>query len=431
VGVRVAASARVALGRNQHMLAESGEMMTTDRTAIRGRLAVGRRAHRPPWGRFKAGHRPIVAPLTATLAATVAVGVGMALARAGQRRQARRLGKRERKLGLQPGEPAADGLQRMALAQVDLTLELLRGYDSADGGRAVHETRKAIKRLRALLRLLRGRLGKEAYARENAALCQTAQLLAGARDAEVMLATLEQLMERHPRKLGRRKGVRRLRRRLQLERDRMSAQTIGEAATRAQALAELTAFRTQVAAWSLPDRPGIELARPGLRRLYEQGRRRGRRAVRKDGEMAAMHAWRKRVKELRYAAEMLEREQSPVSAKHGKGAKRGTHAGHGKRAKRDRASARLHRVAKRADRLGEALGEDHDLAVLCEWIRTESKRSSGKHARAQRSEPIDRATRKALLKAIARRRKQLYRQTVREGGRLYKRSPERFLRRLG
>jgi CHAD domain-containing protein len=354
----------------------------------------------------------------------------MALARAGQRHQARKLSRRERKLGLQPGEPAADGLQRMALAQVDLTLELLRAYDSADGGRAVHETRKAIKRLRALLRLLHGRLGEEAYARENAALRQTAQLLAGARDAEVMLATLEQLMERHPRKLGRRKGVRRLRRRLQVERDRMSAQTIGEAATRAQALAELTAFRTRVAAWILPDRPGIELARPGLRRLYEQGRRRGRRAVRKDGEMAAMHAWRKRVKELRYAAEMLEREQPPASGKHGKGTKRAEHAGHGKRTKPDRASARLHRVAKRADRLGEALGEDHDLAVLGEWIRTESKGSTGKHAHAKRSEPIDRATRKALLKTIARRRKELYRQTVREGGRLYKRSPERFLRRL-
>jgi CHAD domain-containing protein len=405
-------------------------MMTTDRTAIGGRLAVGRRAHRPPWGRFKAGHRPIVAPLTATLAATVVVGVGMALARAGQRRQARKLSRREHKLGLQPGEPAADGLQRMALAQVDLTLELLRRYDSADGGRAVHETRKAIKRLRALLRLLRGRLGEEVYARENAGLRQTAGRLAGARDAEVMLATLEQLMERHPRKLGRRKGVRRLHRRLQVERDRMSAQTIGEAATRAQALAELTAFRARAAAWSLPDRPGIELARPGLRRLYEQGRRRGRRAARKDGEMAAMHAWRKRVKDLRYAAEMLEREQPPTSGKHGKGTKHGTQAGHGKRAKRDRASARLHRVAKRADRLGEALGEDHDLAVLGQWIRTESRHGSGKRARTKKPDRIDRATRKALLKAIARRRRELRRQTLRDGKRLYRRSPGRFVRRV-
>jgi CHAD domain-containing protein len=346
----------------------------------------------------------------------------MALAKAGQRRQTRRLSKRERKLGLQPGEPTADGLHRMALAQIDLTLELLRGYDSADGATAVHDTRKAIKRLRALLRLLRERLGEETYARENAALRQTAQRLAGARDAEVMLATLEQLIERHPRKLGRRKGVRRLCGRLRAERDRMSAQTIGEAATRAQALAELTAFRARVSAWELPERPGIELASPGLRRLYEQGRKRGRRAARKGGEMAAMHAWRKRVKDLRYAAEMLEREQPAATGKHGRG------EGHGRRAKRDRASARLHRVAKRADDLSEALGEDHDLAVLGEWVRADGKRRSGKRAHGKSSERIDRPTRKALLKAIARRRRELYRQTLRDGQRLYRRSPKRFLR---
>jgi CHAD domain-containing protein len=352
----------------------------------------------------------------------------MALAKAGQRRQTRRLSRRERKLGLQPGEPTADGLHRMALAQIDLTLELLRAYDSADGATAVHDTRKAIKRLRALLRLLRGRLGEETYARENAALRQTAQRLAGARDAEVMLATLEQLIERHPRKLGRRKDVRRLCGRLRAERDRMSAQTIGEAATRAQALAELTAFRARVSAWELPERPGIELASPGLRRLYEQGRKRGRRAARKDGEMAAMHAWRKRVKDLRYAAEMLEREQPAATGKHGKGKKHGRGAGHGRRAKRDRASARLHRVAERADDLSEALGEDHDLAVLGEWVRADGKRRSGKRAHGKSSERIDRPTRKALLKAVARRRRELYRQTLRDGQRLYRRSPKRFLR---
>ena len=49
----------------------------------------------------------------------------------------------------------------------------------------MHETRKALKRLRALVRLLREELGEQAFERENAALRDVARRLAGARDAEV------------------------------------------------------------------------------------------------------------------------------------------------------------------------------------------------------------------------------------------------------
>ena len=85
-GVSVPPARSITFGRDQHMLGEGGKMMTTKRTAIRGRLAVRRAANRPPWGRWKSGHRTIVAPLAttvaATLAASVAIGVGVALARA-------------------------------------------------------------------------------------------------------------------------------------------------------------------------------------------------------------------------------------------------------------------------------------------------------------------------------------------------------------
>src|SRR5271157_4951354 len=185
--------------------------MTTDRTAIRRRLAVRRTPYRPPWGARKAGHRSIVAPLAATLAATVAVGVGVALARAGRERRetrARRAG--ERQFALLPGERLADGLPRIALGQVELAIELLGGTGGTVDEHAVHETRKALKRLRALLRLLEAELGPSEYARESAALREVAADLAGARDSEVMLATLQGLVERHPRKLRKRPGAMRL-----------------------------------------------------------------------------------------------------------------------------------------------------------------------------------------------------------------------------
>ncbi len=423
----VAASARVAFRRDQHMLAQSEQSMTTDRTAIRRRLAIRRRSHGPPWGTRKAGHDSILAPLAATVAATVAVGVGLALARS-ERERRRRTRRRQldRKLGLRAGEPPAAGLRRMALAQTDLAIELLggdahdasgkRGGDSASWGEsetphgrapdehAVHETRKALKRLRALLRLLARELGEQTYSRENAALRDIAAQLSGARDAAVMLATLDKLIERHPRKLGRRRSVRELRRRLRAEHARTQHLALSDPAVRAQLLGALHAFRWRAAAWSLTDRAGIELVEADLERIYRLGRKRYRRAARRKGDRTiAMHEWRKRVKDLRYAAEMLDR--------------RG-----GDRV-RD-GDARLRKLARRADELGELLGEEHDLAVLAERLRAGGRR---KHRDAWHS---GRRTREQLLALIAKRRRTLRKRALRRGRRLYEKRPANFTRRL-
>jgi CHAD domain-containing protein len=275
--------------------------------------------------------------------------------------------------------------------------------------RAVHETRKALKRLRALLRLLQRELGEEVFAREDAAVRNVARRLSGARDTEVMLATLDALIERHPSELARREGVRRLRRALLAEHERVELRTLGDSAALEQVLMQLRALRVRVATWPLRDRDASKLVDVGLRSLYAQGRKRYRRADRTRGkDMRAMHVWRKRVKELRYVAEMLERR--PLSQR-----------------KRNGRSARLHRLADRADALAEVLGEDHDLAVLAERVQAEAK--SGKRA-PKKSLRIGRATRKTLLKLIARRRRKLRKRALRDGERLYRRSPKRFLREL-
>jgi CHAD domain-containing protein len=317
--------------------------------------------------------------------ATVAV---VALAKGERdRRLARALRARERRFALLDGEPAADGFKRMALAQLDLAIELLAGAGERTGEEAVHETRKALKRLRALVRLLREELGEKTFARENAALRDVARRLAGARDAEVMVSTLEELLAGRKRGLGRERGVIELRAQLVAERDRAAARTLG--ATRGAALGELRAARARVAGWNLPDRDDLRLVEPGLRRLYRQGRRRRRGALRaKPGDARALHLWRKRVKDLRYAAQMLG----------------------------------LSKLSKRADELQERLGEEHDLALLAARVSASHGPLAGGGKRRRR-------TRKALLKLIARRRKRLRKQALREGKRLYGNSPKRFSRR--
>jgi CHAD domain-containing protein len=322
--------------------------------------------------------------------ATLTVGA-IALAKGERdRRLARARRVRERRFTLLDGERPEDGMKRMALAQLDLAIELLQGEGNvALSEDAVHDTRKAIKRLRALARLLREELGEQAFARENGALRDVARRLAGARDAEVLVSTLDRLLQSHERGLARRRPVVELRAQLLAERDRAARRELGNVATREAVLGELYAVRRRVTAWRLPARPGLQLVEPGLRRIYRQGRRRDRRALRaKPGDTRALHQWRKRVKDLRYAAQMLG----------------------------------LTKLAKRADALQERLGEEHDLALLDERVNAPNSPLAGGGRRRKR-------TRKQVLKLIARRRARLRKQALREGERLYKRKPKRFAKR--
>jgi CHAD domain-containing protein len=258
----------------------------------------------------------------------------------------------------------------------------------------VHEARKAIKRMRALARLFRDELGEPEFKRVNSSLRDAAQRLAGARDAQVRLDTLRSLTERHPATLSR-PGVDFLG--VHLERE--GAQS-GEPTNSAEALEDIAAMRRQLARWELLDRDFEDLV-PGLKRIYKEGRKRyahvkdEHRHAKANSEHVpsdqAMHDWRKRVKSLYYAMDML-------GGKRAKGARKATH---------------------RADRLGDLLGEEHDLWMLSLYAE-EHPDACGGESRA----------RDDLLELIERRRRRLRKRALKLGERLYKRSPARFTKRL-
>ena len=245
------------------------------------------------------------------------MAVGVVLARAGRDRLSERRRKRDRRLGLCAHEPLAVGLGRMAVGQADLVIELLHAQNGALEEDAVHEMRKALKRLRALVRLLRGELGEDVFARENKSLRDTGRRLSAARDSEVMLATLDRVCARAAGKLQRRAGIVTLRAALEAEHARMERMTLGDDALRGRVLGEMLTFRERALRWRLRER-GVDLVEPGLIRVYKQGRRRFHAAVsaKKRDRVRAMHEWRKRVKDLRHQAEILTRREdaSPLAA---------------------------------------------------------------------------------------------------------------------
>lgn len=409
------------------------------------------------------------------------VGLGVGLAAAARTQRERRAA-RARRFGLLAGEPAAWGLRRIALAQLDIAIGLL-SEDSAGLAQedAVHEARKAFKRLRALMRLLEDELGAAAAGRELEILRDAGRQLAGARDGEVLVTTLDEVLRRAPRKLARRRAVRELR--AQLERERVAAtqQMLQDTVTRARVVGALQEMRARVLAWRLSERSAIELAGPGLRRIYREGDRARRKARKQRAgkhNARAMHTWRKHAKELRYALEVLEEDDAKSTQrdkgqqpnknkrnknKRDKGRRVKGQRGKGKRDKgkpkgarqktAEQAELKRKRIAvaaKRADALGEMLGEDHDLVVLSERVRAiesaprrrRRERHAGPHTehagphtgrvdgRARRRARKARRARKQLLREIARRRAKLRTRALRAGATLYEYKPARFVRRL-
>lgn len=333
----------------------------------------------------------------AGLIAAVGLGLGLVLRKAElDRRATRQRRARERKFTPRRGERLSDGLHRMALGQLDLAIDCLQVDHSNATGLEIHETRKAIKRLRALLRLSRPQLAEGVFERENQVLRRAAKQLAQARDAEVMAATLDLMIQRHPKKLGASPAIGRLNRRLRAESQvGASANRLAEDARRS-ALAELCKSRQRVHAWQLTD-GDFELVADGLEDIYRRGRKAlGKARNHKDSSL--LHDWRKRVKDLRYAAQMLTR----------------------KDARRQSDLDRVRAVARRADRLAELLGQEHDLATLSQRIREHRDLFKG-----------EKRTRKALQQLIKKRRKRLRHKALKLGRKLYSESPDNFVRSIG
>lgn len=393
--------------------------MAANRAAIGLGLAIRRWANRPPARWRKPAHRLIVAPSPRSLT-TLAIGMGVSAAaafalRETMRSRPSRNGDDQDETGASPvgrltlrhpkpahpkpgpAKPARTGLRRMTIAQLDLATETLQQAQQDELATAIHETRKAIKRARTLERLLRDASSPARRQRRKTLIREAAGELSGARDAEVALNTLEGMMRRHPRRLRDGTGVVRLHAVLLAERN-AAERTIEQSGARQRSLRLLSATREQVAEDRRRGRRReARIAEAGLVRIYARGRNAMRSAGKRRG-IAEMHEWRKRVKDLRYGAEALAESAS-------------------RRERRRR--KRLLAIANAADALGEALGEEHDLALLARRVDDEDEIFRR-----------DKRGRRELRRAIGRRRKRLRKRAFKRGKALYARRPRRFGKRL-
>jgi CHAD domain-containing protein len=92
---------------------------------------------------------------------------------------------------LKPGRQISHSVRKIGTEQID---RVLARFSAKNGkGTAVHEARKAMKRLRALLHLIKPAMPKGAFAANEARVKAIGRSLSGARDAQAMLETVRKV----------------------------------------------------------------------------------------------------------------------------------------------------------------------------------------------------------------------------------------------
>jgi CHAD domain-containing protein len=252
----------------------------------------------------------------------------------------------------------------------------------------VHEARTYVKKLRALLRLVEPALGK-VYRREDERLRELGRTLSGLRDAEVLIETFDGLFEHFEEQLG--PPLRRARTRL-TTRLRNVESRIDVPARLREAEEAFRKTRKRARRW-VPEagggRGGWKAIVGGLGATYRWGRRAMESAYRAADDRV-FHDWRKAVKYHGYHMRLLA-EIWP-----------------------EELNGRLEAL----ERLGDLLGEDHDLVGFAETLRTEPRCFENERDREVLLGLIEQ--RKAALRAMA--------QPL--GKRLYAEQPSAYCRRL-
>src|SRR5689334_5586263 len=98
-------------------------------------------------------------------------------------------------------ESASEGVKRVAREEIDSAIDSLRSKHGRDRDEGIHEARKSIKKLRALLRLVRNELG-DAYESDVSRLREVGRKLSEFRDAGALVTSFHDLRDRYKKKLG-------------------------------------------------------------------------------------------------------------------------------------------------------------------------------------------------------------------------------------
>jgi len=277
-------------------------------------------------------------------------------------------------------------LRKIARRQLRRTISTL-DTDGGNGGTfggAVHESRKSVKKIRAVTALLQA-AGARVPRKDRSRLKSAARTLSGVRDSAAIIEALERLHRKYPSQLPQHTyGI--LRRGLVDARDRVEARALRDGCVHDVAR-QLTKTRDAVKEWSAPSidwADAIELLAESYRRS-----RKAMKHARTTGQSAAVHGWRKAVKTFWYQLRLAKPLTSRMSA-----------------------------LVNAMRRLETALGDDHNLVVLAATLRA----CPGLRTMSAQIRQVDRLA--------VRMREPIRRRAFALGRRIHRRKPKEFERWL-
>lgn len=281
-------------------------------------------------------------------------------------------------------ESTTKALRRLFTNRVDAAVAHIHECDTLD---AVHAVRKEIKKLRALLRLMRLGMRRGDFRAAMCDLKEAAWQFGPARDAHVTFQALGLVLEHFKGQLGPRPFVDfrpALRRVCQEEEKRLRrkrlAARVGRLLRRARKRIEAVSLREE----------GWPVLGSGVKRSYRNGRKAWQQAL-AEPTPENLHEWRKQAKELAYQLRLF----CPIWPE------------------------QLDAVQRELKMLGESLGDDHDLLMLVEAVKNNC------------TADVPANELEALCALIAQRQDELRCQAFALGARFYSEKPSTFCQRLG
>jgi CHAD domain-containing protein len=297
-------------------------------------------------------------------------------------------------------EGLTEGLQRVS---EELLRDLLQAMEQEKlTPRQVHDARKIIKNLRAMLRLTRGALNDEARSARNQALRDLAGPLSGPRDAAVTLAAFENLynegLNGNPHPKAEPCWATHLQQSLsEKARALVPAESYESGVEKVRHLGQLLPVedaQSRSGPKQTRDNDRWEsIVEEGLRKTYRQGRRRVRQVVANaETSDKEWHELRKRVKDLGYQLTLFKKVKG------------------------------IKPLLKKLDEVGTALGDARDLTLL--------RDSLGNVQEKNQLTPADHWDYQRLLTHIEERSQELHRHALKVIGRVYRQGSKRFAARL-
>jgi CHAD domain-containing protein len=279
---------------------------------------------------------------------------------------------------LEADESVPKELRRIVREEIESSGEYLAGKKAGGPDEAIHEARKSLKKIRAVLRLVQPEIGA-IYDKENTALGTIAADLSEIRDAAAILETFDTLPGAEEFGPVRHALV---------ERKKRTDASKDRDAVIQEAVLALRKLEKRIKTWPLKT-SGFAALAPGLELRYRRGRR-AMKAAAAEQTPEYFHEWRKRVKDHWYHIRLLESLWT------------------------DEMQAR----EKSLKELETWLGDDHNLFVMRSLI-------SGEPATFGEPAMLD-----ALLDAIEKRQNELRSNSLSLGARLYDDKPKAFVRRI-